>query len=597
MKKILLETSFSKIYIIVMIIITLLLVGGYFSYAMFTVSKEKSNAISIVTGNLTYKLEIDGEESNKLIVDANSSKEFIVTLSNPNNRVARFNFYYLNNLPNNVKAGYIIDCETNTLPEFKGVNLEKEGTSGSSNIYKIMVENNSSNEITIELGVNVGLDYNDLELPSDGNLFDEYINTPNAPELDDGMIAVTYNGSNWTKADTSNTNNGWYNYDEQKWANAVTVTSSTRSTYKNANVGTVISMDDIETMWVWIPRYSYTIASEDGTNYYGKKGCYLESDPTLELPGEIDVRFVSKNIKDRGTAKYITNTGSREYYTPDAFTFGDKELSGIWVGKFETSSSNPSASNGGGNTMELDAMIKPNITSWRYINIARMYNVAVKMNDVGNRYGFTSNIDTHMMKNSEWAAVSYLSQSKYGKLGNSNFSGANKEIYQNKSTSFITGCSWGHPSGGTESDYGCKYTYDVDINGTGASTTGTIYGVYDMSGGANEHVMGNYNNEVAESGFSSMPNSLYYDLYTSEDVKPETGSTRKLSHGMYETMSWYEDKSAIYIVEKETNWILRGGFFSFNNTIKESGIFYISFSPDSKGGPRGSQSFRLVISI
>ena len=94
MKKILLETSFSKIYMIVMIIVTLLILGGYFSYAMFTVTKEKSNAISIVTGNLTYKLLVDEEESNKLVVDANSSKEFIVTLTNINEITARFNFYY-----------------------------------------------------------------------------------------------------------------------------------------------------------------------------------------------------------------------------------------------------------------------------------------------------------------------------------------------------------------------------------------------------------------------------------------------------------------------------------------------------------------------
>ena len=109
MKRILLETSFSKIYMIVMILISVLLVGGYFSYAMFTVSKEKSNAISIVTGNLTYKLEIDGKEDNKLVVGANSSKEFIITLTNPNNRVARFNFYYKEKLDNNVKTGYIVD--------------------------------------------------------------------------------------------------------------------------------------------------------------------------------------------------------------------------------------------------------------------------------------------------------------------------------------------------------------------------------------------------------------------------------------------------------------------------------------------------------
>ena len=69
MKKLLLETSFSKIYMLGVILISLLVIGGYFSYAMFTVSKEKNNAISIVTGNLTYKLTVDNVESNILVID------------------------------------------------------------------------------------------------------------------------------------------------------------------------------------------------------------------------------------------------------------------------------------------------------------------------------------------------------------------------------------------------------------------------------------------------------------------------------------------------------------------------------------------------
>ncbi len=174
MKKIFLETSFSKIYMIVMIIITLLILGGYFSYAMFTVSKEKSNAISIVTGNLVYELLIDGEESNNLIVPAGTTKEFTVTLSNPNNRVARFNFYYLGTLPNGVSAGYKKGDEINIPPSSTGINLEASETSGSSNTYKIKVTNTSSNEITITLGVSVGLDYNDLTLSDNGHLFEEY---------------------------------------------------------------------------------------------------------------------------------------------------------------------------------------------------------------------------------------------------------------------------------------------------------------------------------------------------------------------------------------------------------------------------------------
>ena len=173
MKKLLLETSFSKIYMIVMIITTLLILGGYFSYAMFTVSKEKSNAISIVTGNLTYKLEVDGEEGNTLTVPSNTVKDFTITLSNPNNRTARFNFYYVGSLVSNTKVGYIVEDGTNTFPDEKGINLEKEGTVGSSNTYIIRVINNSGKSVTVNLGVSVGLDYNDLSLPENGHLFEE----------------------------------------------------------------------------------------------------------------------------------------------------------------------------------------------------------------------------------------------------------------------------------------------------------------------------------------------------------------------------------------------------------------------------------------
>ena len=585
MKKLLLETSFSKIYMISVIVISLLIIGGYFSYAMFTVNREKGNAISIVTGNLTYKLEVDGSEGNTLTVPQNSSKEFIVTLSNPNNRKARFNFYYLNDLPNNVEAGYIVDCETNILPESVGVNLETSGTAGSSNIYKIMVENNSNNDVTIELGVNVGLDYNDLELPSNGHIFKEYENVPNAPELDEGMIPVSYDGSNWIKAESNNTDNSWYNYEEQMWANAVTVTEETRDTYKSTDVGTTISMDDIETMWVWIPRYSYSIGSEDGTNYYGKKGCYLETDPTQALPGEIDVRFVSTSIKDRGTAKYVTTTGSREYYTPDAFTFGDEELSGIWVGKFETSS-NSSSPDGGGNTTELDPMIKPNTPDWRWISVSNAFNVSLKMNDEGNRYGIESTTDTHMMKNSEWAIVAYLSQSKYGKLGNTNFTGDNKEIYQNKSDQYITGCSYGAPSDDS-TDYGCQYTYDIDINGTGASTTGNIYGIYDMSGGAWEYVMGNYNDIVGDSNFVSMPESKYYDKYTNSDIFSSCNGQLCLSHNLGETANWYN--SAKGHVTETYPWMICGGYYS----QIDSSLFKVDAS-NNYGSAHSLVSFRLV---
>ena len=408
------------------------------------------------------------------------------------------------------------------------------------------------------------------------------------------MIAVKYENNNWVKADRNNTNNDWYNYDELKWANAVTVSSSTRSNYLNAYNGTVINIDDIETMWVWIPRYSYAIGSEDGTKYYGKQGEYLENSPTESLPGEIDIKFVSENTKDRGSAKYLVSEGisDDDWYTPDAFTFGDEELRGIWVGKFETSSSNPDAYVGGGNTTELDPMIKPNVTSWRHISVSNAFAVSQNMNNKGNRYGIESTTDTHMMKNSEWGVVAYLTQSKYGKLGNINFTGADKEIYQNKSDQFITGCSWSHPSGGTESDYGCQYTYDINLNGTGASTTGNIYGIYDMSGGAWEYVMANYNDDLGEAGFITMPESKYYDKYTSDNVNTACNGNDCLSHGLGETAGWYDDYNAMLI--EGYPWLSRSSVY-YNGT--NDGVFRFAGDTCKGNGCNDDKTFRLVATI
>ena len=182
MKKILLETKFSKIYMLIVIILSLLIVGGYYSYAMFTVSKEKSNAISIVTGTLSYELSIDGASVNTLSVNSGETKEFTVTLSNPNSRIARFNFYYVGALPDGVTAGYVTGDGLSTPPAATGVNLEADGSVGASNVYKIRVTNNSSSNAIVTLGVQVGLDYNDLVLPSNGHLFEE-MSDPTVAEI------------------------------------------------------------------------------------------------------------------------------------------------------------------------------------------------------------------------------------------------------------------------------------------------------------------------------------------------------------------------------------------------------------------------------
>ena len=274
MKKLFLETSFSKIYMIVMIIITLLIVGGYFSYAMFTVSKEKSNAIRIVTGNLTYKLTVDGEESNTLTVGSKETKTFTVTLSNNNNRIARFNFYYVGSLPSNVTAGYITGDNLNTPPVSTGNNLEKVDTSGSSNTYSIRISNRSNNEISITLGVKVGLNYNDLTLPSNGHLFEEIVMTGKVSEIviDNLSSGSTYDDGIDTFITGEDPNNYiWYS---GKLWRAVSVNNSEKTTK-------IITEDVISSI-------SY---NEEGNSTF--KGSYME-----EWLNDISVDGFLGNLRD-----------------------------------------------------------------------------------------------------------------------------------------------------------------------------------------------------------------------------------------------------------------------------------------------------------
>ena len=590
-----------KKYIIISIVIILIsiivLIGS--SYAILTMTIEGDKKISVTAGIL----KVDFTDGNYINLDNAApvtdkqglkTSPYTFTVTNTGNINAYYHVSLEEDSNNTLDNSYLKMRLTNDKGYDSGVIKVNNYGKGT---FEIRGEEEIEPEDTVTYELRLWLD-EDADNSAQGKLYQSKIvvtsydreqNGPNAPMLDDGMIAVKYENNNWVKADRNNTNNDWYNYDELKWANAVTVSSTTRSNYLNASNGTVINIDDIETMWVWIPRYSYSIGSEDGTNYYGKQGTFLDTTPTQALPGEIDIKFVSENTKDRGSAKYLVSEGlsDNSWYTPDGFTFGDEELRGIWVGKFETSSSNPIETNGGDNVPELDPMIKPNVTSWRNINISNAFNVSLKMNDSNNRYGFNESTDTHMMKNSEWGIVAYLSQSKYGKLGNINFIGVNKEIYQNKSDQYITGCSYGSPSN-ENTDYGCQYQYNVDINGTGASTTGTIYGIYDMSGGANERVMGNYNDTIGNSSLPEMPELKYYDKYTSNNILTACNGKECLSHSLSEIAGWYNDRNQM--IGDAYPWVTHSSYYNDNN----GGIF---FSSISNGSHNTGISFRLVATI
>ena len=370
----------------------------------------------------------------------------------------------------------------------------------------------------------------------------------NSPVLASNMIPVYYDEINnvWKKADVNNKDSSyqWYSYNSTgdkkgMWANAVTVKEANRQTYLNANVGTPISMDDITTMWVWIPRFNAVTPS----NYNGG---------TKANPGAIDVTFVKQNEP-----------------AIDAFTFGDKELSGFWYGKFEIGGTLASScTNETCNVSNI--VVKPNVSSLRNQTVSSFFFASRSMEQTGNSFGFVNiEVDTHMSKNNEWGAVAYLTQSIYGRCTSNTTC---TEVGINNNTSYITGI--GDKPSSTASSVKTN-TYNT-ISGKDASTTGTIYGIYDMSGGSWEYVMGVYNKNIKSSGFSTLPDNKYYNNYT---------ATSYTGHAISETKGWYNDQSfSVYF--SVSPWFIRGCYYDDGEL---SGMFAFYGSSGINGNDRASR--------
>ena len=194
-----------------------------------------------------------------------------------------------------------------------------------------------------------------------------YIGNPIYVDIPTGLTPVIYDGDNWR---VPQIDEEWYNYDEQMWANAVVLGKN-----KTKKPGEVVTVEgdnpDALMMLVYIPRFEYKI---EGT--YGMISENVEG--TQSQPGEIKVNFIS-NLQTTATAGYIIHP---------AFTFGEKEESGFWVGKFELSHITKSKTNGI-TTQDFDnakincatttctesqnLRILPNVPSLRYNDVSNFF--------------------------------------------------------------------------------------------------------------------------------------------------------------------------------------------------------------------------------
>ena len=124
----------------------------------------------------------------------------------------------------------------------------------------------------------------------------------------------------------------------------------------------------------------------------------------------------------------------------------------------------------------------------------------------------------------------------------------------------------------------------IEQGGGTASTNGNITGVYDMSGGADEYVMGNYNKSVGESGLtvSGVP-AEHIDIYSGSSVSPS-----HLGDATGETAGWYSDYA--YFVYSSNPWFSRGG--SYRDGVN-AGVFNFNYHT---GEDHYYYGFRVVLS-
>ena len=339
----------------------------------------------------------------------------------------------------------------------------------------------------------------------------------------------------------ANINEEWYSYENKKWANAVILLDKSVMYTE----GQTIPEENIESYFVWIPKYKYKL---------------WNIGDTPGEPREIEIVFTTVDTQDATSGECTTpmlseatgNCKVGDYMTHPSFI--SMGTNGLWVGKFETGYKGATVTTEAEvNSSESGKIqIKPNVYSWRKIQVANAYLAS---------YNYNRDLDSHMMKNTEWGSVAYLSHSEYGRCVN----GLCTEIAINRNSSYITGMA---------------ITTAYSSVSTSASTTGNYSGIYDINGGAWEYTMGVMKDLdgipiSASSGFTTIPDARYMDVYNYNE-SPSNYEGRILGDATAETKDWYRDYASF--IDSKSPWFRRSGawyegyyagafnFYGFNGT-------------------------------
>ena len=265
--------------------------------------------------------------------------------------------------------------------------------------------------------------------------------------------------------------------EEYKWYdynNGMWANSFIVKTSKYTNPGDKIDNNDIISEYVWIPRFRYKLWNTTD----------ILTDSYNAYENGIEIIF------ENGLNKIENEASNDKYITHPAF---NNVMRGFWINKYELSKDDvlyqavPGKEAYTGDTLENYTSICSNLV---------------------NDYSLGNLTNTRIVNNLEWGATLYLSHSKYGVCKDNDCD----SISINNT----------YKSGANEQD----------------TTTGNVYGVYDMAGASSEYVTG----------------------------KSTLGTATKEVR-MTEVDSWYNGRTLL----SDKDYILRGGInrgmFYFDDTL------------------------------
>ena len=183
------EIKLSFKLIVILLLINVIVIGMYYSYALFEISVIQNNVVVIKTGTIDIVTEVVGYSNNTVTLNSGASIELTVNLSNDLNRDINYKLYYKKNSGDTFSFMSSDSYENNIVA----------GTMNTTEKLKFILKNTGSSNLSLTIGAQAGLVGHDIVL-KEGNeitatpvtatdiLIDKY-------QIDSGIVAINTAGA------------------------------------------------------------------------------------------------------------------------------------------------------------------------------------------------------------------------------------------------------------------------------------------------------------------------------------------------------------------------------------------------------------------